>query len=97
VTRPALAVLLAGLLGIPIGVGAFTFVYAKCFSYLSTHPRARVNCHVMNPHGIKAFKAKQGVADFDPNRDATRQEMRAYVCGQCHVEYYFKGPGKIVT
>ncbi|MCM2268830.1 MAG: ammonia-forming cytochrome c nitrite reductase subunit c552, partial [Thermoanaerobaculia bacterium] len=24
----------------------------------------------------------------------TRQEMRAYVCGQCHVEYYFKGPEK---
>ena len=20
--------------------------------------------------------------------------MRAYVCGQCHVEYYFKGPEK---
>ena len=25
---------------------------------------------------------------------ATRQEMRSYVCGQCHVEYYFKGPEK---
>ena len=25
---------------------------------------------------------------YDPNRDATRQEMRSYVCGQCHVEYY---------
>jgi nitrite reductase (cytochrome c-552) len=25
---------------------------------------------------------------------ATRQEMRTYVCGQCHVEYYFKGPEK---
>ena len=47
-TRPALAVLFAGLLGIPIGVGAFTFVYAKGFSYLSTDPRACVNCHVMN-------------------------------------------------
>jgi nitrite reductase (cytochrome c-552) len=23
--------------------------------------------------------------------------MRAFVCGQCHVEYYFKGPGKVVT
>ena len=23
-----------------------------------------------------------------------RQEMRTYVCGQCHVEYYFKGPEK---
>ncbi len=25
---------------------------------------------------------------YDPNRDATRQELRAYTCGQCHVEYY---------
>jgi nitrite reductase (cytochrome c-552) len=28
---------------------------------------------------------------------ATRQEMRSYVCGQCHVEYYFKGDSKILT
>src|SRR5262245_66077731 len=46
---------------------------------------------------IKTMKAKQGITGYDPNRDATRQEMRAFVCGQCHVEYYFKGPGKIVT
>ena len=75
---------------------------------LVQHPVACVDCHdpktmalrVTRPGfiaGIKALKAKQGVADFDPNRDATRQEMRSYVCGQCHVEYYFKGPGKIVT
>jgi nitrite reductase (cytochrome c-552) len=25
---------------------------------------------------------------YDPNVDATRQEMRSFVCGQCHVEYY---------
>ncbi|MCK9522531.1 MAG: ammonia-forming cytochrome c nitrite reductase subunit c552 [Proteobacteria bacterium] len=25
---------------------------------------------------------------YDPNRDATRQEMRSFVCAQCHVEYY---------
>jgi nitrite reductase (cytochrome c-552) len=31
------------------------------------------------------------------NASATRQEMRAYVCGQCHVEYYFKGPEKRLT
>jgi nitrite reductase (cytochrome c-552) len=47
--------------------------------------------------GIRALKAQQGVANYDPNRDATRQEMRAYVCGQCHVEYYFKGAAKTVT
>jgi nitrite reductase (cytochrome c-552) len=25
---------------------------------------------------------------YDPNRDATRNELRSFVCGQCHVEYY---------
>src|SRR6185436_5964194 len=34
---------------------------------------------------------------YNPNRDATRQEMRSMACGQCHVEYYFKGKEKIVT
>jgi nitrite reductase (cytochrome c-552) len=28
---------------------------------------------------------------------ATRQEMRTYVCAQCHVEYYFAGPNKLLT
>ena len=75
---------------------------------LIQHPVSCVDCHnpkdmglrVTRPGfiaGIKALKAKQGVADYDPNRDASRQEMRSFVCGQCHVEYYFKGPGKVVT
>jgi nitrite reductase (cytochrome c-552) len=75
---------------------------------LVQHPVACVDCHdpkTMAPRvtrpafmaGIKALRAKQGIADFDPNRDATRQEMRSFVCGQCHVEYYFKGDGKTVT
>ena len=75
---------------------------------LVQHSVACVDCHdprtmavrVTRPGfiaGIKALKARQGVADYDPNRDATRQEMRSFVCGQCHVEYYFKGPGKVVT
>jgi nitrite reductase (cytochrome c-552) len=25
---------------------------------------------------------------YDPNQDATRNELRSFVCGQCHVEYY---------
>jgi nitrite reductase (cytochrome c-552) len=73
-----------------------------------THPVSCVDCHnpesmqlrVTRPgflNGIRAYKASQGVPDYDPNRDATRQEMRSYVCGQCHVEYYFKGEGKTVT
>jgi nitrite reductase (cytochrome c-552) len=36
-------------------------------------------------------------ADYDPNRDASRQELRSMACGQCHVEYYFKGEGKLLT
>ena len=28
---------------------------------------------------------------------ATRQEMRTYVCAQCHVEYYFQGEDKLLT
>jgi nitrite reductase (cytochrome c-552) len=72
---------------------------------LVMHPVACIDCHdsqtmqlrVTRPgfiEGIRALKAGQGMADFDVNRMATRQEMRAYVCGQCHVEYYFKGPEK---
>jgi nitrite reductase (cytochrome c-552) len=34
---------------------------------------------------------------YDPNALASRQEMRTFVCGQCHVEYYFKGEDKQLT
>ena len=47
--------------------------------------------------GIRVVKAAQGSPNYDVNRMATRQEMRAFVCGQCHVEYYFKGPEKRLT
>jgi nitrite reductase (cytochrome c-552) len=29
--------------------------------------------------------------------EASRQEMRTYVCAQCHVEYYFAGEEKLLT
>ena len=75
---------------------------------LVTHPVACIDCHdprtmqlrVTRPgflEGIQKVKAAQGVANYDVNKDATRQEMRAFVCGQCHVEYYFKGPEKRLT
>lgn len=47
--------------------------------------------------GIRALKAHEGIADYDVNTMATRQELRAFVCAQCHVEYYFKGPEKRLT
>lgn len=35
--------------------------------------------------------------EYDPNVEATRQELRSMVCTQCHVEYYFEGAGKKLT
>jgi nitrite reductase (cytochrome c-552) len=75
---------------------------------LVKHPVACVDCHepksmalrITRPafaDGIKMLKASQGVADYDVNKMASRQEMRTYVCAQCHVEYYFKPPDKQLT
>jgi len=86
-------------------LNAMTWQEAR--QYVS-HPISCGDCHdpktmqlrVTRPGflvGITAFKASQGIKDYDVNRDATRQEMRTFVCGQCHVEYYFKGPGKTLV
>ncbi|HXG39246.1 MAG TPA: ammonia-forming cytochrome c nitrite reductase subunit c552 [Bacteroidota bacterium] len=75
---------------------------------LVSHPVACIDCHDPNTmqlrvtrpgfiEGIRALKASQGIKNYDVNVMATRQEMRAYVCGQCHVEYYFKGAEKRLT
>lgn len=72
---------------------------------LVSHPVSCIDCHDPNTmqlrvtrpafiEGIRAYKASQGVQNYDVNTMATRQEMRAFVCGQCHVEYYFRGPEK---
>lgn len=72
------------------------------------HPVACIDCHdpqtmqlrITRPafiEGIRALKAVQGVKNYDVNSMASREEMRSYVCGQCHVTYYFKGPDKRLT
>jgi len=43
---PALVVA-AILLGVALGLGAYTFVFARGYSYLTNDPAACVNCHVM--------------------------------------------------
>ena len=42
------------------------------------------------PHleSIERWRQGKRQAPYDPNVDGTRQEMRSFVCGQCHVEYY---------
>lgn len=75
---------------------------------LAKHPVSCIDCHdsqtmalrVTRPafiEGIAAYKATQGIQNYDVNKMATAQEMRTFVCGQCHVEYYFKGDEKRLT
>ena len=45
-----LGVIIAVALGLTVGIGAYTFVYAKGGSYLSNDPRACANCHIMQDH-----------------------------------------------
>ncbi|MBI2408187.1 MAG: ammonia-forming cytochrome c nitrite reductase subunit c552 [Gemmatimonadetes bacterium] len=82
--------------------------YFDALKETGKHPVSCVDCHdpasmslrVTRPafmEGIRAYKASLGVKDYDVNKQATRAEMRSYVCGQCHVEYYFKGPDKRLT
>ncbi len=51
------------------------------------------------PHlpSIERWREGDRANPYDPNQLATRQEMRALVCGQCHVEYYFAPETKRLT
>ncbi|HYQ80707.1 MAG TPA: ammonia-forming cytochrome c nitrite reductase subunit c552, partial [Anaeromyxobacteraceae bacterium] len=42
------------------------------------------------PHlpSIERWRRGDRARPYDPNLDASRQEKRSYVCGQCHVEYF---------
>jgi nitrite reductase (cytochrome c-552) len=56
------------------------------------HDPATMQLRITRPalrHGL----AQLGI-DVD---EASRQEMRSYVCAQCHVEYYFLGEDKVLT
>lgn len=61
--------LLAVVAGLVLGLGGFTFIYGKGYSYLLDDPRACVNCHVMRDN-------------FDAWSVATH---RTVTCNQCHV------------
>jgi nitrite reductase (cytochrome c-552) len=42
------------------------------------------------PHlpSVERWRSGGKKAPYDPNMEASRTEMRSFVCGQCHVEYY---------
>ena len=71
-----LGVLFAILVGVAVGVSAFTFHYAEGASYLSNDPKACVNCHIMN----------------DEYNGWLRGPHHAVaVCNDCHVPHNFIG------
>ena len=44
---------------------------------------------------IERWREGSRAAPYDPNTDASRTEMRSFVCGQCHVEYYCSSKMKL--
>jgi cytochrome c nitrite reductase small subunit len=59
----------AALIGIAIGVGGYTFLYAKGAAYMTNDPEACANCHVMRPY-------------YDAWRKSSHHAVA--VCNDCH-------------
>jgi cytochrome c nitrite reductase small subunit len=71
---PLAPLLLSVALGVLAGVGGYTFSYAKGLSYLSTDPKACVNCHIM-----------QG--EYDSWQKSSHHTVA--VCVDCHLPHSF--------
>ncbi|MDF7798224.1 cytochrome c nitrite reductase small subunit [Pontiellaceae bacterium B1224] len=70
------ALILAAMLGLLIGTGAFTFRYAEGLSYFSTDPAACANCHIMNPQ-------------YDSWQKSSHHHVAG--CVDCHLPHDFIG------
>ncbi len=76
-TWPRVLLILTGvMLGILLGVGTFTFGYAKGASYFSSDPKGCVNCHVMQDH-------------MDSWQKSSHHQVA--VCNDCHLPHNFVG------
>ena len=71
-----IAIALALLLGVLVGLGSFTFLYGEGLSYFSTDPRACVNCHIMQPQ-------------YDSWQKSSHHA--AATCVDCHLPHDFVG------
>jgi cytochrome c nitrite reductase small subunit len=59
----------ATLIGGAIGLGGYTFLYAKGYSYLTNDPAACANCHIMDGH-------------YDAWLNSSHRSVAA--CNDCH-------------
>jgi cytochrome c nitrite reductase small subunit len=74
--RRATTVAALAAFGVAFGLGMYTFVYAKGWSYLTNDPKACANCHVMNEQ-------------YDGWLKASHRSVA--VCNDCHVPHNFAG------
>src|SRR5262245_18346906 len=66
-------------MGLALGVGAYTFIYAKGASYLTNDPKACVNCHIMQEQYDGWIKSSH---------------RSVAVCNDCHAPADFVGKYK---
>jgi cytochrome c nitrite reductase small subunit len=72
----ASGLVLSVVVGIALGTGTFTYHYGEGFSYLSSDPRACVNCHIMRDH-------------YDGWSKASHHAVA--VCNDCHMPHNLAG------
>jgi cytochrome c nitrite reductase small subunit len=76
---PTAIVAAAALVGVAGGLGLYTFVYAKGYSYITNDPAACANCHVMNDQYDGWLKSSH---------------RAVAVCNDCHVPHDLVGKYK---
>ncbi len=74
--QAALVFAATALVGAAAGLGLYTFVYAKGYSYLTNDPAACANCHVMNEQYAGWVKSSH---------------RSVAVCNDCHVPHELVG------
>ena len=57
------------------------------------HSPTDMSLRITRPALVNALVSRGYEVDKDHGIKASRQEMRTFVCSQCHVEYYFKPTG----
>ncbi len=70
------ALLVCALVGGVLGLGGYTFWYARGASYFSNNPQACVNCHIMREH-------------YDSWQKSSHHAVAG--CNDCHVPHDFVG------
>jgi len=75
-TRLTAQILIGLFCGVLLGLGGYTFIYARGYSYLTNDPQACANCHVMEEHFSGWMKSSH---------------RAVAVCNDCHAPHDIAG------